>query len=488
MSSAETGSAATDVALTPAPGVPSADAPPPGFTAALREALRGSHRDFTSGPLGTAILILAVPMVLEMVMESVFAVVDVFFVGRLGADAVATVGITESMLSGVYAIAIGLSIGATAMVARRYGEGDRDGAAHAAAQALGLGLVVALAIGVGGALLAPRLLSTMGGSPSVVASGSGYTRMMFAGNASILLLFLVNAVFRGAGDAAIAMRVLWLANALNIVLSPCLIFGIGPFPKLGVTGAAVGTTIGRGIGVLFALSRLLNGRGRLVVRREHWRFDLPLVRRIVKLSSSATVQVFIGTASWLGLVRIIAAFGSDAVAGYTIGLRVIIFALLPAFGITNAAATMVGQALGAHKPERAERAVWVAGAYATVFLGTIGLVFFLLAGHIVAIFTSDPNVARYATQCLKTIALGFLFYGYGMTFTQSFNGAGDTRSPTLLNLFCFWMFELPLAWLLADHFGMGPRGAFIAMAAAFSSMAFAGGWLFRRGAWKTRRV
>ena len=458
------------------------------FGAALREALRGSHRDFTSGPLGTAILILAVPMVLEMVMESVFAVVDVFFVARLGADAVATVGITESMLAVVYAIAIGLSIGATAMVARRFGEGDKEGAAHAAAQALTLGLVVAVVIAIAGALLAPRLLATMGASPSVVASGSGYTRMMFAGNVSILLLFVVNAIFRGAGDAAIAMRVLWLANALNIVLAPCLIFGFGPFPELGVTGAAVGTTIGRGVGVLFALSRLLNGRGRLVVQRHHWRFDPPLVGRIIKLSSSATVQVFIGTASWLGLVRIISSFGSDAVAGYTIGLRVIIFALLPAFGITNAAATMVGQALGAKKPERAERAVWVAGAYATVFLGTIGVVFVLFADQIVSIFTHDPNIARYATQCLRTIALGFLFYGYGMTFTQSFNGAGDTRSPTLLNLFCFWLFELPLAWLLAQHFGMGPLGAFIAMAAAFSLMAFVGGWLFRRGAWKLRSV
>ena len=474
--------------LTPLHDRAQEEAPPISFGAAVREALRGSHRDFTSGPLGTAILILAVPMVLEMVMESVFAVVDVFFVARLGADAVAAVGITESMLSAVYAIAIGLSIGATAMVARRFGEKDREGAAHAAAQALTLSFAVAVLIGIAGAIFAPMLLATMGASPSVVASGSGYTRMMFAGNASILLLFLVNAVFRGAGDAAIAMRVLWLANGLNIILSPCLIFGIGPFPRLGVTGAAVGTTIGRSVGVLFALSKLLNGRGRLVVRREHWRWDGPLVKRIIQLSSSATVQVFIGTASWLGLIRIISAFGSDAVAGYTIGLRVIIFALLPAFGITNAAATMVGQALGAGKPARAERAVWVAGGYATAFLGTIGVAFVLLAGQIVALFTQDPHIAIYAVQCLRTIALGFLFYGYGMTFTQSFNGAGDTRSPTLLNLVCFWAFELPLAWLLADRLAMGPRGAFIAMAAAFSLMAFLGAWIFRRGAWKTRRV
>ncbi|HEX2778118.1 MAG TPA: MATE family efflux transporter, partial [Gemmatimonadaceae bacterium] len=452
------------------------------------EALRGSHRDFTSGPLGTSILILAIPMVLEMVMESVFAVVDVFFVARLGADAVATVGITESMLAVVYAIAIGLAIGATAMVARRFGEGDREGAAHAAAQALIVGLIVAVIIGVSGAVLAPRLLATMVASPEIIATGSGYTRMMFAGNASILLLFLINAVFRGAGDAAIAMRVLWLANILNIVLGPCLIFGLGPFPRLGVTGAAVATTIGRSTGVIFAASRLLRGKGRLAVRPHHWRLDLPLVRRILRLSASGTVQVFIGTASWIGLVRIISQFGADAVAGYTIGIRVIVFALFPAFGISNAAATMVGQALGAGKPERAERAVWVAGGFATAFLGSVGVIFVLFAPHIVAIFTSEPQVAAYASQCLRIIALGFLFYGYGMVFTQSFNGAGDTQTPTLLNLFCFWLFEIPLAWLLADRVGMGPTGVFIAMTGAFSLMAVAGGLLFRGGRWKTRRV
>jgi putative MATE family efflux protein len=454
----------------------------------LRETVRGSHRDYTAGPLGSAIIMLAVPMVLEMLMESVFAVVDVFFVGRLGADAVATVGLTESMLALVYAVAIGLSIGATAIVARRTGEGDRDGAAHAAAQSLTLGAIVSVVLGITGALLAPRLLTALGAPPSVIASGSNYTRMMFAGNASILLLFLVNAVFRGAGDAAIAMRVLWLANILNIVLGPCLIFGLGPFPKLGVTGAAIATTTGRSIGVLYAARRLFRGDGRIAVARRHWRFDLPLIVRIARLSGTGILQVFIGTASWIGLVRILATFGSAALAGYTIGLRVIVFALLPSWGMSNAAATMVGQALGAGKPDRAERAVWLAGFYNMCFLGVVGLIFVLFAPHIVHLFTSDPSVATYAVDCLRIVAAGFLFYAYGMVISASFNGAGDTMSPTLLNFFCFWMFEIPLAYLLARHFGMGPRGVFIAMMLAFSMLAFTSALVFRRGTWKTRKV
>jgi putative MATE family efflux protein len=454
----------------------------------LREAVRGSHRDYTSGPLGSAIIMLAVPMVLEMLMESVFAVVDVFFVGRLGADAVATVGLTESMLALLYAVAIGLSIGATAMVARRTGEGDREGAAHAAAQSLTLGAMVAIVIGIAGAVLAPRLLAAMGAPASLIATGSNYTRVMFAGNASILLLFLVNAVFRGAGDAAIAMRVLWLANALNIVLGPCLIFGLGPFPRLGVTGAAVATTTGRSIGVLYAGWRLLRGDGRIAVAARHWRFDGPLIMRIARLSGTGILQVFIGTASWIGLVRILATFGSTALAGYTIGLRIIVFALLPSWGMSNAASTMVGQALGARKPDRAERAVWLAGFYNMCFLGVIGLLFVLFAPHIVALFTADARVAAYAVDCLRIVAAGFLFYAYGMVINASFNGAGDTLSPTLLNFFCFWMFEIPLAYLLARRMGMGPRGVFIAMMLAFSMLALTSALVFRRGTWKTTRV
>ena len=470
-----------------APLTPTHDAPQ-SMWASLREALRGSERDYTSGPLGSAIILLAVPMVLEMLMESIFAVVDVFFVAKLGADAVATVGITESMLSVVYAIAMGLSIGATAMVARRTGEGDRDGAAHAATQALTLGLIVAVVLGVVGAIYAPQLLAVMGASPEVVATGAGYARVMFAGNASILLLFLINAVFRGAGDAAIAMRVLWLANLINIALAPCLIFGLGPFPELGVTGAAVATTIGRGTGVLYAGWRLVSGHGRIAVARRHWTFDPALIGRIARLSTTATFQVFIGMASWLGLVRILSGFGSDALAGYTIGLRIIVFALLPSFGMSNAAATMVGQALGARKPERAEQAVWLAGLYNVVFLGIVGLLFLVFARQIVALFTTDPEVAAYAVDCLRINACGFLFYAYGMVLSQSFNGAGDTMSPTIINLFCFWLFELPVAYVLARTFDMGPHGVFVAMTLSFSMLALVSAIVFRRGKWKTRQV
>ena len=471
----------------PEPTLPD-DRPRQSAWSVLREAVRGSHRDYTSGPLGSAIVMLAVPMVLEMLMESIFAVVDVFFVGRLGADAVATVGITESMLAIVYSVAIGLSIGASAIVARRTGEGDRDGAAHAAAQSLTLGLVVAVVLGITGALLAPRLLALLGAAPSVIASGTGYTRVMLAGNASILLLFLINAVFRGAGDAAIAMRVLWLANILNIVLGPCLIFGLGPFPRLGVTGAAIATTTGRSLGVLYAGWRLVRGDGRIAVARRHWQFDFPLIVRIARLSGTGILQIFIGTASWLGLVRILATFGSTALAGYTIGLRIIVFALLPSWGMSNAASTMVGQALGAGKPERAERAVWLAGFYNMCFLGIVGLLFVVFARPIVSLFTSDPEVAGYAVDCLRIVAAGFLFYAYGMVISASFNGAGDTVSPTLINLFCFWLFEIPLAYLLGIRFGMGPHGVFIAMAVAFSMLAVVSALVFRRGTWKTRVV
>ena len=454
----------------------------------LREAVRGSHRDYTSGPIGSAIVMLAVPMVLEMVMESIFAVVDVFFVAHLGADAVATVGLTESILSIIYSVAMGLAIGASAMVARRTGEGDKEGAAHAAAQALTLGCMVAIALGIVGAVFAPGLLGLLGASPAVVASGTSYARVMFAGNASILLLFLVNAVFRGAGDAAIAMRVLWLANFLNIVLGPCLIFGLGPFPRLGVTGAAIATTTGRSIGVIYAAWRLMRGDGRIAVARRHWRFDFPIITRIARLSGTGILQILIGTASWIGLVRILATFGSTALAGYTIGLRIIIFALLPSWGMSNAAATMVGQALGAGKPERAEKSVWLAGFYNMCFLGVVGLLFELFARPIVTLFTSDVAVAAYAVDCLRIVAAGFLFYAYGMVISASFNGAGDTVSPTLLNLFCFWLFEIPVAYLLGIRMGMGPRGAFIGMALAFSMLAFTSALVFRRGRWKTRVV
>jgi putative MATE family efflux protein len=454
---------------------------------AIKDAIRGSHHDYTEGPIGRAIFLLAVPMVLETVMESVFAVVDVFFVSRLGADAVATVGLTESMMILVYSLAMGLGIGATATVARRIGERDAEGAAHAAAQAILLGLIVSVILGVLGIILAPNLLRMMGGSPTVIANAA-FMQVMLGGNATVLLLFLINAIFRGAGDAAIAMRVLWLANWINIVLGPLLIFGIGPFPEMGVVGAAVATNIGRGTGALYAISRLFRPGARVHVARRHFAFDPALMWQMVRLSGAGTFQILIGSASWIGLIRVLSSFGSAALAGYTIGIRVIIFALLPSWGLSNAAATMVGQALGAKKPERAERAVWIAARYNLVFLGSVGLLFVLLARAIVSLFTTDPAVAPYAVDCLRIVAMGFLFYAYGMVITSSFNGAGDTWTPTWLNLVVFWLWEIPLAYALAIALDMGPRGVFVSITVAFSTLAVLSAWLFKKGRWKTRKV
>ena len=459
-----------------------------GLWADIKESVRGSHRSYTTGPIGRSILLLAIPMVLEMIMESVFAVVDIFWVSHLGTDAAATVGLTESFLTIIYALAIGLSIGAMAMVARRIGEGNPDGAARAAVQAIALALLVSIAIGAIAAPLSPRLLALMGASPWVIEHGVGFTQIMLACNFTVVTLFMVNAIFRGAGDAAIAMRTLWLANWINIVLGPCLIFGIGPFPKLGIVGAAIATNIGRGTGALVALIKLFREGGRFKIRREHLRLEPAVMLRLVRLSSTATFQVFIGMASWIGLVRIISSFGSNAVAGYTFGIRVILFALLPSWGMANAAATMVGQALGAKKPDRAERAVWIAARYNLVFLGTVGLLFVLLARAIVSLFTADPAVAPYAVDCLRIVALGFLFYAYGMVITSSFNGAGDTWTPTWLNLVVFWLWEIPLAYALAVVLDMGPRGVFVAITVAYSTLAVVSAWLFKKGRWKTRRV
>jgi putative MATE family efflux protein len=462
--------------------------PPPSIWATVREAIRGSHQDYTETPIGRAVILLAVPMVLEMLMESVFAVADVFFVGRLGADAVATVGITESLMTIIYAVAIGLSIGATATVARRIGEKDPEGAARSAVQSIFVGLLVAACIGGAGAALAPDLLRAMGASDDVVRSGTGFTRVMLAGSGGVLLLFLINAVFRGAGDAAIAMRVLWFGNAINIILGPCLIFGLGPFPELGVTGAAVGTTIGRWSGVAYQVLYLTSGRGRITVRPHHVRLQAAVMKSILRLSGVGMFQNFIGTASWMGLVRILAGFGSAAVAGNTIGIRIIMFALLPSFGVSNAAATLVGQNLGAGKPERAEAAAWTAGKYNTICLVVVGAIFLLFAPQLIGAISSDPEVIPYGVECLRIVAAGFLFYGYGMVLSMSFNGAGDTRTPTLINLLCLWCFEIPLAWVLAYPAGLGPTGVFIAIAIAFSVLALVSAALFRQGWWKTRRV
>jgi putative MATE family efflux protein len=461
---------------------------PPGWWDALKESLHGSHQDFTEGPLGRAIFLLSVPMVLETVLESVFAVVDVFLVGRLGPEAVATVGLTEAMLVLIYAVAMGLSIGATAMVARRIGEKDPDQAARTAVQAIGLGVLLGVPIAAAGAIFARPLLALMGGSGWVLEHGVTYAQIMLASMVSVILLFLINAIFRGAGDAAIAMRVLWLANALNIILAPCFIFGWGPFPELGVTGAAVGTTLGRTIGVVYQLYRLGKGTAHFNVRREHLRLEPGTMLAMLRLSGLGMFQVFVGTTSWLVLARIVASFGSAATAGYTIAMRIILFALLPSWGLGNAAATLVGQSLGAKKPERGEQAVWTAARYNMVFLGSVGVLFFFAAEPIIGLFTSDAPSAAYGVECLRIVSCGFLFYAFGMVLEQAFNGAGDTMTPTLMNLGCFWALELPVAWFLASPLGMGPRGAFLSVTVSYCLLAVVSMVLFRRGRWKLRTV
>jgi putative MATE family efflux protein len=454
----------------------------------IKESIRGSHRSYTSGSIGRSILLLAIPMVLEMIMESVFAVVDIFWVSHLGTDAAATVGLTESLLTLIYALAIGLSIGAMAMVARRIGEGNPDGAARAAVQAIALALLVSITIGVVATPFAPRLMALMGASQWVIEHGIGFTQVMLACNFTVVTLFMVNAIFRGAGDAAIAMRTLWLANWINILLGPCLIFGLGPFPKLGIVGAAIATNIGRGTGALFALIRLFRSGGRFQIGWRHLSLEPAVMARLVRLSATGTFQVFIGMASWIGLVRIISSFGSNAVAGYTFGIRVILFALLPSWGMANAAATMVGQALGAKNPDRAERAVWQAGFYNMIFLGIVGIIFVLFAPQIIWFFTDVPEVAQYGVDCLRTVAYGFLFYSYCIVLCQTFNGAGDTWTPTIINMFVFWLWEIPLAYVLSKVFGMGPRGVFLAIMIAFSTLAVVSAIVFRQGRWKQKVV
>lgn len=471
------------------PETPSSVTDKHSFLSVLREAFVGTTRDFTTGPIFPALVILAIPMILEMSMEALFAIVDTFFVAKLGAESVAVVGFTESVLALVYAVAIGLSIGATATVARRFGEQDLDGAARTATHVVYLGLIVSVVMGSIGLIFAADILSFLGAEPTVVEMGIPFARIMFGSNMVIVFLFLLNGIFRGAGDAAIALRVLIVANGLNIILDPLFIFGIWIFPDLGVTGAAVATVIGRACGVAYAgWALFIRKNGRLNVRAEHWRFDPTLLWSLVRLSATAVLQFLIATLSWSGLVMILAPFGTFALAGYQIGLRVIIFVLLPAVGLANAAATLVGQNLGAGKPERAERSVWLAGALNAALLGLAGLFFVIFPGLVVSIFTTDPAVATYASDCLRIVGYGYAFYGLGMVMESSFNGAGDTWTPTYLNFFVFWMFEIPLAYVLANHFGYGPQGVFWSMTLAFSMLAIVSALLFKRGKWKLKTV
>ncbi|HMB72510.1 MAG TPA: MATE family efflux transporter [Gammaproteobacteria bacterium] len=452
----------------------------------VADSLSGRQREYTSGSVGRSVLLLAIPMVLEMAMESVFVVVDIFFVARLGPEAVATVGLTEAVLTLLYAVAIGLSMAVTALVARRIGAGDGAAARVVAAQTVWVGAVCSLVIAVAGVTWAADILRLMGAEEAVVRDGQHYTAIMLGGSASILYLFLLSALFRGAGDAVVAMRSLWLANGINIALDPCLIFGIGPFPELGVTGAAVATTIGRGVAVLYLFHRLASGRFRVSFVFSDSAINTGVLLRLLRVSVGGVLQFLIATSSYLFLMRIMATYGSVAVAGFTIGIRIFAFTFLPAWGLGNAAATLVGQNLGNGNPDRAERSVWYTAAYNTAFLLTVAIVFLMFSESLARIFTSDTAVVAVAAECLRVVSYGYVFYAVGLIVTQAFNGAGDTATPTWINLFCFWLLQIPLAWALAAS--IGPTGVFAAIAIAESVLAIVSVIVFRTGRWKRAAV
>lgn len=467
---------------------PTSAVPQDSFWRTVGQALKGEDYDYTAVALNRAVLLLAIPMVLEMIMESLFAVVDVFWVAHLGSDAIAVVGITEAVMALIYALAMGISIAGTAIVARRIGEKDPERAAQTAGQIIMLGIVISAGVGLILGFFAADILRLMGASDSIVALGTDFARLMLGGNATVFMIFLINAIFRGAGDAVIAMRTLWLANALNIVLGPCFIFGWGPFPEMGLAGAAVATNIGRGVGVLYQLWHLTGHHSRIRVQLRHLRPSLDLLKLIMTTASAGVAQMLINTTSWIGLVKIMAPFGSAALAGYTIAMRIIIFALMPAWGLSNAGATLVGQNLGAHKPERAEAAVKIATRMNMIFLGVIGALFVILSRPLVAFFSDEPQVLAYGIQALWIVALAFPLYAAGMCMEAAFNGAGDTRTPTRLNFFCLWVGQVPLAWLLANTLQLGPLGVFIAVPASYSVLAVWSLLLFRQGRWKQQQI
>jgi putative MATE family efflux protein len=448
----------------------------------IRESLSGEQRDYTTGSMRRAVFLLSIPMILEMCLESVFALVDLFFVGRLGKEAVATVGLTESVITLVYSIAIGLSMAATAMVARRIGEKQPEAAAHAAAQSILISIVLTLVTSVAGACFAPLILKTMGASPHTVAIGAIYTRILFGGSLVIVLLFLINGIFRGAGNASMAMWSLWIANGCNIILCPILIH------FYGLRGAAIATTAGRGVGVCFQLYYLLRGSGLVRIVRRYFLPDRAIIKSILKIAWTGTMQFLINSASWIVMARLVARFGDTAIAGYQVSIRVLIFFLLPAWGMSNAAATLVGQNLGAGLPERAAQSVRTVAWYNALFMGLVTLIFLVGAGPIVSFLNKDPAVEEIAIRALRIISLGYIFYGVGMVLTNAFNGAGDTRTPTIINLFCFWAFQIPLAWLLAIALDFGPSGVFSAILLTESTLTVASFVIFRQGKWKKVKI
>jgi putative MATE family efflux protein len=450
----------------------------------VRESLRDSDTDYTKGRINRALGLLAIPMMLEMSMESIFAVVDIAFVSRLGTDAIAAVGITEALITVLYAVAVGLGMGVTAMVARRIGAKEREAAARVTGQAIWVGAGLSLLIGLPGSFYAADMLRLMGASTGVVETGTGFAAVLLGGSASIIYLFVLNAAFRGAGDASVALRSLWLANGLNIILDPCLIFGLGPFPEMGVTGAAVATTIGRSVGVIYQLWYLFDGRGRLRFRLRNLALAPPVLARMLVISAGGIGQFLISTSSWIIVMRIVAIYGSTAVAAYTIGLRIFEFIWLPSWGLGNAAATLVGQNLGAGQPDRAEKSTWQAAKYNAVFMTSLGVLVVAFAPGIAGLFTNDPDVLRYGTSCLRILAIGIPMYAVGMIVTQALNGAGDTTTPTVINFLCFWVLQIPLAYWLATSLSLGPNGVFWAIVVSETLVTVLGVTVFIRGRWK----
>ena len=454
----------------------------------FRLALKGDESHILSGNIDRAIFLLAIPMTLEMMMESLFAIVDIFFVSKIGVNAIAVVGLTESILTITYSLGWGLAMGTTAMVARRVGEKDNDGASIAAVQSIYLALIISIPIMIAGIFFSEDLLRLMGASEKLIDEGSGYTKIALGSNLIVILLFLINGIFRGAGDATLAMRTLVIANSLNIVLDPLFIFGVGPFPELDVQGAAVATAIGRTSGIVYQLYHLNKGKGLIKIHKNNWQFKWEIIFRLVKLSAGVTAQFIISSASWIFLMRIMSTFGSMALAGYTVAIRIVIFTLLPAWGFSNAAATMVGQNLGANQPERAEKSVWRTGYFNMLFMGSIMIIFFAFGNNIASFFSEEKEVVGNAGECLRIFAMGYLFYAFGMVLVQSFNGAGDTKTPTIMNLFVFWMFQIPLAYTLAIALNFGSAGVYYSIVLAEFAFSVIGYFLFKRGKWKTVKV
>ncbi|MBS9462122.1 MATE family efflux transporter [Flagellimonas sp. 389] len=451
-------------------------------------AVTGKETEFTSGSIRKAIFMLSIPMILEMLMESIFALVDIAYVSQVSVNAVATIGLTESVITLVYALAIGLSMAATAIVARRIGEKDVQGARIAAVQAIGLGILISIGLGIMGIFYAKEILGLMGGEPDLIAEGYGYTQFLIGGNITIMLLFMINAIFRGAGDASIAMWALILSNGLNIILDPIFIFGWGPVPEYGVMGAAIATNIGRGTAVLFQLGILFFGWSKIKLALKDLVFNLNVMINLVKVSLGGIAQFLIGTSSWVFLMRIMSEFGSEVLAGYTIAIRVMMFSLMPSWGMSNAAATLVGQNLGAKQPERAEISVWKTGKYNAYFMGLVSILYLVFAETIISWFNVTPSVVENGALCLQIIAIGYVFYAYGMVLTQAFNGSGDTKTPTKINFFSFWMFQLPLAYIAALVLDWGAIGVFIAITSAEILLAIMAIVWFKKGDWKKFQV